>query len=124
MKMIKTGWMTAVVTLGLVVTVQAPAQTFTRCPDRGACLPAVTGELQHVSAHSADPPTLPSLPGSEFRTRMPLAEQPSRGDRIILAQSGCCSFHGGVLGCSDDGRTVCRDGTLSPSCQCSPPTDT
>jgi len=138
MKMIKTGWMTAVVTLALVVTVQAPAQTFTRCPDRGACLPAMTGELQHVSAHIAGPPTLPSLPGSEFRTRMPLAEQPSggtpreeceetavtTGDRIILAQSGCCSFHGGVLGCSGDGRTVCRDGTLSPSCQCSPATDT
>lgn len=37
------------------------------------------------------------------------------------AQSGCCSSHGGVAGCSASGRTVCADGTLSPTCTCSPP---
>jgi len=34
-----------------------------------------------------------------------------------LAQRGCCSWHGGVCGCSG-GRTQCCDGQLSPSCRC------
>ena len=33
---------------------------------------------------------------------------------------GCCSWHGGVAGCSG-GRSLCADGTLSPSCTCSSP---
>lgn len=36
---------------------------------------------------------------------------------IELAKSGCCSWHGGVCGC-DNGRAVCCDGQLSPSCGC------
>ena len=36
----------------------------------------------------------------------------------INAQSGCCSWHGGVCGCSPSGRKTCCDGTLSPSCTC------
>jgi hypothetical protein len=32
-------------------------------------------------------------------------------------QSGCCSWHNGVCGCSN-GRKTCCDGTLSPSCKC------
>lgn len=35
------------------------------------------------------------------------------------AQRGCCSWHGGVAGCNSSGRTICADGTLSPSCTCS-----
>ena len=38
----------------------------------------------------------------------------------VYAGRGCCSRHGGVSGCSDSGRQVCRDGTLSPSCTCTP----
>lgn len=38
----------------------------------------------------------------------------------IEAQRGCCSHHGGVAGCSSSGRQVCNDGTLSPSCTCTP----
>lgn len=34
-----------------------------------------------------------------------------------LERSGCCSWHGGVCGCSS-GRVVCCDGKLSPSCGC------
>ena len=34
-----------------------------------------------------------------------------------LQRSGCCSWHGGVCGCSN-GRAKCCDGTLSPSCGC------
>lgn len=29
----------------------------------------------------------------------------------VNAQRGCCSYHGGVAGCSENGRTICRDGT-------------
>ena len=32
-------------------------------------------------------------------------------------QSGCCSWHNGVCGCSN-GRKTCCDGSLSPSCKC------
>lgn len=38
----------------------------------------------------------------------------------VEAQRGCCSHHGGVSGCSSNGRQVCNDGTLSPSCTCTP----
>lgn len=35
----------------------------------------------------------------------------------IPQQSGCCSWHNGVCGCSG-GRAVCCDGSYSPSCGC------
>lgn len=34
------------------------------------------------------------------------------------AKRGCCSHHGGVAGCNSNGRTICNDGTLSPTCTC------
>lgn len=38
---------------------------------------------------------------------------------ISLAKRGCCSWHGGVVGCDTRiGKQVCRDGTYSPSCTC------
>lgn len=37
---------------------------------------------------------------------------------VVYAKRGCCSHHGGVAGCSSNGRQICRDGTLSPSCTC------
>ena len=36
---------------------------------------------------------------------------------LLLAKQGCCSWHGGVCGCSN-GRVLCCDNTLSPSCRC------
>lgn len=36
---------------------------------------------------------------------------------IEQERSGCCSWHGGVCGCRN-GRVVCCDGTLSPTCRC------
>lgn len=36
----------------------------------------------------------------------------------LLARRGCCSWHGGMSGQCQDGRVVCNDGTLSPSCRC------
>ena len=38
----------------------------------------------------------------------------------IDAARGCCSHHGGVSGCSSSGRQICKDGTMSPSCACTP----
>ena len=32
-------------------------------------------------------------------------------------RKGCCSHHGGVCGCRN-GKTVCCDDSLSPSCRC------
>jgi hypothetical protein len=33
---------------------------------------------------------------------------------------GCCSSHGGITNsCASNGRVICRDGTVSPSCSCS-----
>ena len=34
-----------------------------------------------------------------------------------MQQRGCCSWRGGVCGCSG-GKARCCDGTLSPSCGC------
>lgn len=34
---------------------------------------------------------------------------------------GCCSWHGGIAGYCQNGRMVCNDGTLSPSCLCDEP---
>jgi len=39
----------------------------------------------------------------------------------VYAGRGCCSSHGGVCGCNSNGRQVCCDGSLSPSCRCTPP---
>lgn len=38
----------------------------------------------------------------------------------INAQRGCCSHHGGVSGCSSGGKQICNDGSLSPTCTCTP----
>lgn len=34
-----------------------------------------------------------------------------------LAKSGCCSWHGGVCGCSG-GSVTCCDDSASPTCTC------
>lgn len=39
----------------------------------------------------------------------------------VNAGRGCCSHHGGECGCSSDGRRICCDHTLSPTCRCTPP---
>lgn len=38
-------------------------------------------------------------------------------DSTTVEKRGCCSWHGGVRGCSG-GTVVCNDGTYSPSCTC------
>lgn len=37
---------------------------------------------------------------------------------ILEAARGCCSHHGGMSGQCRQGRVVCRDGSISPSCRC------
>ncbi len=37
---------------------------------------------------------------------------------IANAQSGCCSWHGGINYCGIDGYYMCNDGTRSPTCSC------
>lgn len=44
--------------------------------------------------------------------------QPDVLPSILEAARGCCSHHGGMSGQCSNGRVVCRDGTLSPSCKC------
>ena len=34
------------------------------------------------------------------------------------ANQGCCSWHGGISHCGDNGYYICEDGTQSPSCRC------
>jgi len=43
----------------------------------------------------------------------------SINENLNLAQlEGCCSWHDGICGCNWDGRVICCDGTLSPTCYC------
>lgn len=39
----------------------------------------------------------------------------------VNAGRGCCSHHGGTAGCTTSGRQICGDGSLSPTCGCTPP---
>jgi len=41
-----------------------------------------------------------------------------KADRSDPQGQRCCSWHGGECGCSPEGRDVCCDGSLSPSCGC------
>ena len=43
------------------------------------------------------------------------------------SRQGCCSWHGGVKQCGINGKYICKDGTESKSCKCTPivkPTNT
>jgi hypothetical protein len=41
----------------------------------------------------------------------------SMENKAVVHRRGCCSHHKGVCGC-ENGRTLCCDGKLSPSCRC------
>lgn len=36
----------------------------------------------------------------------------------VNANQGCCSWHGGISHCGENGYYICNDGTQSPSCRC------
>lgn len=44
--------------------------------------------------------------------------QPDDLPDVLEAARGCCSHHGGMSGQCKNGRVVCRDGSISPSCKC------
>ena len=63
----------------------------------------------------ADAPTAPqTIISDQCATTL----QPDDLPGIVEAARGCCSHHGGMYGQCSNGRVVCRDGTLSPSCKC------
>jgi hypothetical protein len=59
-------------------------------------------------SYAGSPSQVPSTSCSKSQNQ-------SSNDKI--AQSGCCSHHGGVCGCSG-GNEMCCDGAASPSCSC------
>jgi hypothetical protein len=59
-------------------------------------------------------PPLPSKTGMNEPAQRFYAQTGQKDD---VEKRGCCSWHGGVCGCSN-GRALCCDGTLSPSCGC------
>ena len=68
--------------------------------------------------------TLPTSTSAANQTPIPKPiERPAECEGKTFAtmaeamQSGCCSWHGGVCGCSN-GRKTCCDGSASPSCGC------
>lgn len=40
-------------------------------------------------------------------------------NKIYKLSQGCCSWHGGISYCGNNGYYICNDGTQSPSCRCS-----
>lgn len=42
---------------------------------------------------------------------------PAQANSPTVERRGCCSHHGGVCGC-ENGRALCCDGRLSPTCGC------
>ena len=46
------------------------------------------------------------------------SSQPDGLPGILEAARGCCSHHGGMSGQCKNGRVVCRDGSISPTCKC------
>ena len=44
--------------------------------------------------------------------------QPEDLPGILEAARGCCSHHGGMSGQCKNGRVVCRDESISPTCKC------
>ena len=38
---------------------------------------------------------------------------------FVFANRGCCSWHGGISHCGNNGYYICNDGSQSPSCTCS-----
>ena len=79
-------------------------------------------KLVAFSLLAATATTSPTPPSATKQSK-PSIEEPAKCEGRTFAsaeealQSGCCSWHGGVCGCRN-GRKVCCDGELSPSCKC------
>lgn len=57
-------------------------------------------------------------PNQHIKNEQLMCHLIEQGKAPERSQRGCCSHHGGVLGCAKNGITVCRDCTYSPSCHC------
>lgn len=68
--------------------------------------------IQHASA-TEDVATKPANPNTVQCESL----QSSGASKELLAQSGCCSHHDGVCGCSGT-MVLCCDNSFSPSCRC------
>jgi len=67
-----------------------------------------------------NPPLKPQDPSFLAQTtseRVPVVALREELPEAVLQRRGCCSHHKGVCGC-ENGRAVCCDGKLSPSCGC------
>ena len=80
-------------------------------------LVAFAFSLAAFSADAGKPPMQVAAELSQDTQQQCDKLRAGNADAQQLAQSGCCSWHKGVCGCSG-GRTACCDGTLSPSCTC------
>lgn len=69
--------------------------------------------LLATPAFADEPATLP-ITADQCATMA----QPDDLPDILEAARGCCSHHGGMSGQCKNGRVVCRDGSISPSCKC------
>lgn len=70
--------------------------------------------LLAVPAFADDSPVSQAVPSDQCGA----AQTDDALDGILEAGRGCCSHHGGMSGQCSNGRVVCRDGTLSPTCKC------
>lgn len=79
----------------------------------------VIGILAQISCNSASAAQTVQSPPSEYsiitNNLLSMFSLKSSG---TISKSGCCSWHGGVCGCTGS-RQLCCDGSLSPSCTCS-----
>ena len=72
-----------------------------------------------IAQSTAPIPTMQGAPAHQSVPAKPAANCEGKTFATLAEamQSGCCSWHGGVCGCSN-GRKKCCDGELSPSCKC------
>lgn len=80
-------------------------------------LALVLAGLLGAPAALADPGRAAADGAREGRGRPEQVQALACPDGQVLAGQGCCSHHKGQCGCKD-GRVVCCDGSLSPSCRC------
>ena len=60
----------------------------------------------------------PATPQPTISGQCSATTQPDDLPGILEAARGCCSHHGGMSGQCSNGRVVCKDGSISPSCKC------
>jgi len=82
---------------------------------------ATTSIVAHAEQSFLLTPVLP-LPHCPTSEHQPVGTSPQRESLAIQIKmsSGCCTYNGGICGCSD-GRLICCDGTYDYNCSCNHP---